>query len=218
MEEAPLKSDPSCWFASPEYEVKRQEVSILLTFTLSEHVHSPWVVSKSLHDLAPLDIFSFNSLLLPNPMVQSYWTTQNSLLWHVFMDLFVIAHAILFATNPLFFAIISWDMFKLFFQTERVVFSCESTRSPWSHESGASVSSHSHIIACNQASVYLSPFLPELWDPWSHVCHFLHILRAGHSFWFIIGFNRKQKNSNRNLIVIYIPFGPSGSSKKKIFS
>lgn len=83
--------------------MKRQEVSILLTFTLSEHVHSPWVVSKSFHDLAPLDIFSFNSLLLPNPMVQSYWTTQNSLLWHVFMDLFVIAHAILFVKNPLFF-------------------------------------------------------------------------------------------------------------------
>ena len=103
MEAAPLKSDPSCWFGSPEYEVKSQEVSILVTFTLSEHVHSPWVVSKSLHDLAPLDIFSFNSLLPPNPMVQSYWTTQNSLLWHVFMDLFVIAHAILFATNPVCF-------------------------------------------------------------------------------------------------------------------
>lgn len=163
MEAAPLKSDPSCWFGSPEYEVKSQEVSILVTFTLSEHVHSPWVVSKSLHDLAPLDIFSFNSLLPPNPMVQSYWTTQNSLLWHVFMDLFVIAHAILFATNPVFFfffATISWDMFKLFFQTERVVFSCESTRSPLSHESGASLSGHSPIIACNHCLfVSISPWI-----------------------------------------------------------
>lgn len=84
------------------------------------------------------------------------------------MDLFVITHAILFATNPVvfffFFATISWDMFKLFFQTERVVFSCESTQSPLSHESGASLSGHSHIIACNHC-VYLSPFLHELWNP-----------------------------------------------------
>ena len=90
--------------------IKRQEVSILLTFTLSEHVHSSWVISKSFHDLAPLDIFSFNSLLLPNPMVQSYWPSQNSLLWHVFVDLFVIAHAILFVTNPpvFFFFLLSF--------------------------------------------------------------------------------------------------------------
>ena len=47
--------------------------------------------------------------------------------------------------------------------------------------------------------VYWSPFCHEMWDPWGHVCHCPYIPRAKHSFWFIIDFNRKQKDFNRNL-------------------
>lgn len=86
-----------------------KEVSILRIFLVSEHVHSPWVISKSLHDLAPTYLFSFNPFLPPDPMVQPYWATQSSWLWWVFIDLYVVAYAVLSATNPLF-AIIFWDI------------------------------------------------------------------------------------------------------------
>lgn len=41
-----------------------------------------------------------------------------------------------------------------------------------------------------------------MWDPWGHICCYPYIPKAGHSWWFILDFNREEKDFGRNLIGI----------------
>lgn len=197
----PFKSDPSCWFASPDCEVSSHEVATLNAFTLSENAQSPWVVSKSLHN-QPLPTSSVLTLvvLLSDSVLSLYWTTLSSWLRWVFIDLYAIACAVSSVTDPLF-AFICWAMltdllkswFLMWFYTEFPVMGQVLLLQ-------AAVTT----IACFDYHwtifVYWSSFHHEMGVLW--VMYTITLISSELSFSFIIDFNRKQKGFNRNLIDI----------------
>lgn len=73
-------------------------------------------------------------------------------------------------------------------------------------------------LSLNCFSFYSFSFHYEMWDSWRHVSCYPYFLKADYSFWFIIDFNRKQKDFKRNLIDINMfPLVLLVASKRKLF-
>lgn len=139
-------------------------------------------------------------ILLSDPALQPYWTTLRSWLQWVFIDLYVIAYAVSSVTYPRF-AFICWvrpmDLLKSWFLTW-----VYTSFLSWAKCFSCRVLPHplpALIITELYVSVYWSLFHHEMWDPLSHACCYHSIPKAEHSFWFIIDFNRKQRDFKKKL-------------------
>lgn len=174
---------------------------------LSKHIQSSWVALNSFYDPGLTYIFSFNSLYSPfwfcAPALLNYSEFLNVTgfyrpLYHCICCFLCHKSSLCFHSLDHVFYILS-DLLKCWV----LMWVC--TEFPIMGKVlllQAAITSMACFDYHWTVFVYWYLFHHEMWDSWRHACYYPYFLKADYSFRFIIDFNRKQKDFNRNLIGI----------------